>query len=256
MISWIESQESAVIILLVIGFCYALAATIFIAMDVMSRGRVATALKATTPVMLTPLSVLTGLLIAFLASRVWTNLDHANAYVAQEASAIRQSVLLADTLPADTRVAFRAGVKEYLHFVEAEDWPAMAANRANLRRPGLTDVMATLLSFVPTTPGQQLAQQHAVGAIEQALEARRNRILLSKASISPLQWAVIIVLFVMILLTTAMVHLDKRLTMALNLFIISTAIAASLVVLMVNDRPFTSGGITLEPQALREISPE
>ena len=58
--------------------------------------------------MLTPLAVLAGLLIAFLASRVWSNVDRANTYIAQEASAIRQSVLLADTLPEDTRTAVRA----------------------------------------------------------------------------------------------------------------------------------------------------
>jgi hypothetical protein len=52
--------------------------------------------------MLTPLAVIAGLLIAFLASRVWSNVDRANTYIAQEASAIRESVVLADTLPADT----------------------------------------------------------------------------------------------------------------------------------------------------------
>jgi hypothetical protein len=35
-------------------------------------------MKATSPVMLTPLSVTVGLLIAFLAARVWSNLDHAS----------------------------------------------------------------------------------------------------------------------------------------------------------------------------------
>jgi hypothetical protein len=33
-----------------------------------------------------------------------------------------------------------------------------------------------------------------------------------------------------------------------------TAVAACLVLLMVNDRPFATGGITIEPAALREIS--
>ena len=57
--------------------------------------------------MLTPLAVILGLLIAFLASRVWSNLDRANAYVGQKASAIRESVLLADALQPDVRTAMR-----------------------------------------------------------------------------------------------------------------------------------------------------
>src|SRR5262249_18747530 len=52
-----------------------------------------------TPVMLTPLSVLAALLIAFLASRVWGQVDHAHRYIAQEASAIQQCLVSAEALP-------------------------------------------------------------------------------------------------------------------------------------------------------------
>jgi hypothetical protein len=99
MLQWVESQTTPVITLVLLALCYALAAIIFVVGLMISRRPIAVALKTTTPVMLTPLGVLVGLLIAFLASRVWTNLDKANAYVAQEASAIRESVLLADNLP-------------------------------------------------------------------------------------------------------------------------------------------------------------
>jgi hypothetical protein len=37
-------------------------------------------------------------------------------YIAQEASAIRRSVLLADTLPEDTRTAVRTALKQYLRY--------------------------------------------------------------------------------------------------------------------------------------------
>src|SRR5262249_51095178 len=56
-------------------------------------------LKAIVPVTLTPLGVLLGLLLAFLASRVWTNFDRAREYVGQEVGALRETVLLADALP-------------------------------------------------------------------------------------------------------------------------------------------------------------
>jgi hypothetical protein len=51
------------------------------------------------------------------------------------------------------------------------------------------------------------------------------------------------------------VHVDRLATAAVNLFVFSTAVAACLVLLMVNDRPFAAGGITVQPIALREISP-
>jgi Protein of unknown function (DUF4239) len=255
MLQWVESQTTPVITLVLLALCYALAAIIFVVGLMISRRPIAVALKTTTPVMLTPLGVLVGLLIAFLASRVWTNLDKANAYVAQEASAIRESVLLADNLPQHVGMAVRAAIKTYLQFIEAEDWPAMADGRASLRRipPGLTDAMKALLSFVPAGPGQELAQQRAVIAIDEALEARRHRIVLSQSTIAPIQWLGIFLLDVLILLTIGMVHVDRPITSAVNLLIFSTAVAGCLVLLMVHDRPFATGGITLQPDTLRDV---
>jgi Protein of unknown function (DUF4239) len=258
MLLWLESQTTPVIALLVFALCYVLAAIVFFAVETISRRPIAEQLSTTTPVMLTPLAVLAALLIAFLASRVWSNVDRANTYIAQEASAIRQSVLLADTLPEDTRTAVRAALKQYLRFVETDDWPAMAQGRANLRQipPGLTDAMTALLSFVPAGPGQQVTQERAVIAVEQALDARRHRIVLSQAIIAPIQWLVIFLLDVLILLTIAFVHLNRRATAVINLVVFSTAVACCLVLLMVHDRPFATGGITIEPDALRDVSPD
>ena len=208
--------------------------------------------------MLTPLSVIAGLLIAFLASRVWSNVDHAHADLTQEANALRTVMLFSGNLPDTAQTAVRDAIGRYIRFVEAEDWPAMARGSANLRQvpPDLADAMTTLLSYVPATPGQQIAQQRAVIAMEEALQLRRDRILLSQAAIAPLQWYVIIVLFALILLTIAMVHVDRPATVAVNLLLYATAVAACLVLLMVNERPFATGGITLHPEALQAIRPD
>ncbi len=220
MIQWIESQPTAEIAVVVFGFCYGLAAVVFIAATWASSRPFAGALKATSPGMLTPLSLIAGLLIVFLAARVWSNLDRANTYIAQEASTIREAVLLADALPADERTKLQAAIQTYVRFVVTEDFPTMADDHASLRQPpALTDALDTLLAFVPAGAGQQLAQQRAMVAVEQAMEARRNRILLSRTAIEPIQWLVVVVMDALILLTIAMVHVDRRSTVAVNLFI-------------------------------------
>ena len=121
---------------------------------------------------------------------------------------------------------------------------------------GLAEAMAALLSFTPVHPSQQLAQKRALVAIEQALEARRGRIRLSQSEIAPIQWAVIIVLAVLIMVTIAMIHIDNQLARAIALFIFSTAIAICLVLLVVYDRPFGAGGSTVSPTLLRHIVPD
>jgi hypothetical protein len=252
---WIESQSPSTIALITFALCYAFAAVIFALSRALAQQRFAVQLKATTPVMLTPLAVILGLVIAFVASRIWTNFDHAHAFVRDEARAIQQALTLAEALPPKVRTEMRSAIEHYLQFADAEDWPAMLQGHAKMLAsvPGLTDAMTTILSFAPTDAGQQVAQQRMVIALEQSLDARRQRILLSKATALPMQWIAIIVLAVLALLTVAIVHIDQPLATATSLFILSTAIAVCLVLLLVNDRPFSEGGLNIRPEALRQI---
>jgi hypothetical protein len=255
MLWWLETQETPVIALVVFAFCYVLAVVMLIAGAFLSAHPIAGKVNATTPAMLTPLGVITGLVIAFLAARVWANFDHAQAYVAQEASEIRAAVLLSEVLPAEVRTSVRDDIKQYLQFVDTEDWPKMITGQSDIRRPppGLPQALTAVLSFDPQHAGQQTAQGDIAAAIQRALQARRSRILLSEAAISPPQWIVIIVLDALILLTIAMLHVGRHATTAINLFIFSTAIAACLVILMINDRPFNSGGVMVENRPLHEV---
>jgi len=254
---WIEAQPTAIIALVVFSLVYVLAAMLFCMAAILSRRAVAKALKSVAPVTLTPLGVILGLLIAFLAARVWTNLDRAGEYVGQEAGALRETVLLADALPPEVRTRVRQAIQRHLHLIESEEWPAMASGRASLQSiaVGLAEAMTEVLSFAPEQTNQRLAQERALVAIEHALEARRNRVLLSQAEIAPIQWIVIMVLTMLILVTIALIHINKRLAMATSMTIFSTAIAICLILLMVYDRPFRPGGFTVTPAVLRAVMP-
>src|SRR5215475_6775972 len=161
MLLWLEAQNTSVITLIVFAFCYLLAVAMLIIAAVLSAHPIAGKVNTTTPAMLTPLGVITGLLIAFLAARVWSTVDRAHAYVAQEASEIREAVLLSESLPADLNAAIRNDIKEYLRFIDQDDWPAMLKGRASLEHPppGLTEALTRLLSYDPQHAGQTAAQQ-------------------------------------------------------------------------------------------------
>jgi hypothetical protein len=104
--AWIEAQSTFVIGVLVFGFCYLLATVILCVALMLSRRAVAQSLKAIAPTTLTPLGVILGLLIGFLAARVWTNLDRANQYVGQEAGALRETILLTESCRRTSARAF------------------------------------------------------------------------------------------------------------------------------------------------------
>jgi hypothetical protein len=255
MIFWIESQSSILITVAVFAFCYVLAALIYAGTRLAARR--AGGLHLTTPSMLSALGVVTGLVIAFVASHVWTNLTEAEEAVAREASAIRNAMLLSEALPPDLGAAVLDGVRAYHAFIEDEDWPAMAEGRANLHQtpPGLPAAMKTVLGPDLAGSGQATAQQRTVVAIEDALDARRHRILLSEAAIDPTQWGAILTLTVLMLLAIGLVHVD-RVAAAANLFIFSSAVAACLVILLVSDRPFSPGGTQIRPTAVHDVAPE
>jgi hypothetical protein len=255
MLSLLEAQDTLVIALVVFGFCYLVAIVMLVIGGLLSGHRIAGKVNATTPAMLTPLGVIAGLLIAFLSARVWSNVDRAQAFVAQEANQIREAVLLSESLPGDRKVTIHEGIRRYMQFVERDDWPAMLAGHVSLEQvpPGLPEALTALLAYNAQHSGEQTAQRDIARAIEGALAARRSRILLSQASISATQWIAIIVLDALILLTIAMIHVGRHATTAINLFIFSTAVAACLVILMINDRPFSSGGVIVQPRALQEI---
>jgi hypothetical protein len=255
MVDWIQSQTTPVIVLCTLAFCYALAVIAFALATTLSRRPVGEELKTISPVTLTPLAVILGLLIAFLASRVWDNATRAGEHVGQEASALSELVLLADALPPQVRTNLRDAVKRHVAFVVEQDWPAMEKLHATLRSESgaLKAALAELLAFTPTQVNQQLAQERAARAIELAYEARRKRIQLSQSEIGRLQWIVIVVLATSVLITTALIHIGKPVAMATTLFIFSTSIAACLILLGVYDRPFAGGGVTMQPTAFREI---
>lgn len=54
-------------------------------------------------------------------------------------------------------------------------------------------------------------------------------------------------------LTIAMIHIDNRAAMAATMIVFSTAVAVCVVLLMAYDRPFASGGVTMQPTLFRAI---
>jgi hypothetical protein len=51
-----------------------------------------------------------------------------------------------------------------------------------------------------------------------------------------------------------MIHIGRPTAMAVTLVIFSTGVAVCLLLLMVYDRPFAAGGVTISPTAYREIN--
>ena len=110
MLLWTESQSTSIIALIVFSAAYLSAALIFCIAAFLSQRPIAKHLQPITPSILSPLGTILGILIAFLAVRVWANLDHARDYVGREVSSLREVVMLANFLCEDVSARVREAI--------------------------------------------------------------------------------------------------------------------------------------------------
>ena len=78
----------------------------------------------------------------------------------------------------------------------------------------MADAVQLTLALQPTGPGQQIAQHEIVTALENAMDARRQRLLISQAQVSAVKWWCIYLQAVCALIAIAFVHSDNRLASA------------------------------------------
>jgi hypothetical protein len=200
--------------------------------------------------------VIFGLVVGFLAVQVWSDADRAQAAVDREASALRTVVLLSARFPGEPEDQMRALVRRHVRDVAEKEWPALAEQRATLRAipVPLAAALELALGLVPKSEGEKVAQREMVAALENALDARRQRIILSESRLNPVKWVGVMVLAALTLLAIALVHSDNRLAAAIAMAIFASAVAASISTLAAQNRPF-GGQLGVTPDVLLEVAP-
>ena len=242
---------------LVFGVTYLVAAAIQAVVTFLAVGDRARSFKAVSPSILPPLGAIFGLFVAFTAFQVWNDNDRANAAVSREASALRAVVNLAASFPGEPEARLRVLVRHYIEEIATREWPMMARHSATLRlapRP-LIDALQLTLAQPAATHGQQTAQREIADALENALDARRQRIIISQSQVNFVKWSCLLVQAICALVAIAVVHSDNRLAATITMGIFATGVAASVLLIAAHDRPFT-GQISIRPDPLLQVMPE
>jgi hypothetical protein len=257
MSDWLHNLPVLWMALVVFGVIYLVAAAMHAAIMVLAMGEQARSFKAVSPGLLPPLGIIFGLFVAFTAAQVWNDNDRANAAVSREASALRAVLVLAASFPGETEARMRALIGRHIEEAATQEWPQMARQVATLSttpRP-LAEALQLTLALTPGTPGQQIAQREIAAALEQILDARRQRILISQSRVNLVKWFCLLVQAVCALLAIAMVHSDNRRAAAITMGLFATGVAASVLLIVAHDRPFT-GELSVGPEPLLQVMPE
>jgi hypothetical protein len=215
------------------------------------------ALTAVSPGMLPPMALVFGLLIGFLAAGVWTNTSDAQQAVDNEASALRSVDLLDRDFPAADQRRLDLLIRSYIDQAVTHEWPAMARRNATLlaASPQMALALQVALGLPADGPGRVVAQREIVTSLEAALDARRQRILISQSTVNSAKWAGVIALGILTLIAIACVHAANRRTAAIAMTLWASAVVVSLLMIGVQDRPF-AGPYHVQPTPLVQVEPQ
>jgi Protein of unknown function (DUF4239) len=251
---WLLNLPIPLMAIVIFAAVYLITAAIYLIVTGLAVDDRARAFKAFSPGMLPPLGIIFGLLVGFVAVQVWNDFDKAKAAIASEASALRGVVLLADSFPEEQRSRLRSLVNRHIDEAVHQEWPAMAEQRATLARLPVTlmEALQYTLSFKAADENQTTAQREIVNALERAMEARRQRIVISQSTVSSVKWAAILLQALCALIAIAMVHSDNRMTCAIALTIFATGVSICVLMIAAYTRPFT-GEISVGPDLLQQV---
>jgi hypothetical protein len=253
---WLHNLPIVWMTLLIFGLTALVTAAIYVVVTALSVGERARSFKTVSPGLLPPLGILFALFVAFTATQVSNDNEKANSVVDREASALRTVVILAAAFPVETETRLRNLVRSYIADAVAQEWPMMAHRTATLQviPYSLAEALQFTLALTPSSQGQQTAQREITTSLETALDARRQRIIISQSQVNWVKWLCLSLQAVCALLAIAMVHSDNRLASGITLSLFGIGVAASLLLILAHDRPFT-GELAVSPSPLLQVMP-
>ena len=174
---WLETLPIAWMAVVVFALTYLGTAAIFAAITGLARGERIRMFKGVSPGMLPPLGIIFGLLVAFVASQVWADVDRAKTAVNREASSLSTVVFLAASFPGEPEARLRTLTRRHIQEAATHEWPLMAQRSAHQKVTpvSLAEELQLTLALTPHSEGQATAQREIVSALENAIDARRQR---------------------------------------------------------------------------------
>jgi hypothetical protein len=254
---WLLDLPVWAMALLILAITYLAAGGIFAVTMALAKGERARAFKSVSGSLLPPLGTIFGLLVVFIVVEEWSDLEHARVAVNREASAIRMAMLLAAGFPGEPETQIREALRRHIDDVVSTEWPMMAKQSASLKiaPPRLAGALKLVLSLVPNSPGQIAAQREIMTQLENAADARRERIIPSQTSVNWVKWICLIAQAGFTLIAIALIHSDNRAGAAIAMGIFATGVAVSVLLIASHDRPF-SGEISVKPDVLLQVRPD
>lgn len=180
-----------------------------------------------------------AVVLGFMLYAVWINYETADANVDAEANALVNVYRLADGLPATQRDLLKSQAQSYADAVIHREWALMAENRLPEESHQINQSMwETLMAIKAPTPGEAVAQDHALYELSAMSEHRRTRWLESTSRLPGVLWWVLVLGGTLTIASSCTFGSTSLKVHGAQVFAFSLLIALVLAAIADIDRPF------------------
>jgi hypothetical protein len=189
------------------------------------------------------LSAIFALMVAFSAAGIWNDAIQARAAVQREANAIENVTALSAHYPAELREEVHAAMLSYGRRVIENDWPAMqhrAGVNETLYQRGNGPIVQ-LIDQVAAARGEAPALPHSDLLVSQLMDLRSARVqreMIARGGVTEAQWIALVTIAIAAMFAIAIAHNHAPGLQATAIGAYALGVSAALFVILAHDRPF------------------
>lgn len=183
------------------------------------------------------LGVVFAVLLAFVFNGVWNEYGVASSAINAECSSLHGVAILAEHLPAPSRIAVQQDVRDYLSVVIEKEWPAMR------HREGSADAVLrfeTLWQVVTALPGGTSGRDQMLNLISQAHQSRETRLYQMTQGVPSVVWSMLIIFAVGLVSCMMVLAIEATVSKAVFAGAFAASLALALGTVRMLDFPFES----------------
>jgi hypothetical protein len=206
--------------------------------------------------LISSLSAIFALMVAFSAAGIWNDSVQARAAVQREANAIESVVALSANFPEQLREEIRSEILRYGRRTVESDWPAMR-HRAGVnetiydRSNSPLVALITDISRESGTAGSPPLSGRLVDQILDLRGARLQREMIARGGVSPAQWLAMLLLATGALTMIAIAHNHQFGLQLTTMSVYTVGASAAFFVILAHDRPF-AGPLGVKPTPIEQ----
>jgi hypothetical protein len=194
-----------------------------------------------------------AVLLAFVVIVVWERHTTTETRVEQEANALGDLFRDAQAFPEAARDSLVKAIDDYARIVIDDEWTTMAHGRSSPEAVrAYAELWQSYVRLEPRTQREVLWYSTSLDRLSELGDARRLRLLDSRARVPGVIWAVLLLGGVITIAFTFLFGTQTVWSQALMVAVVSVTVSLVLLLIWVLQHPF-SGSARLDPTAFQQI---